>query len=67
MSRTGERRLGSRVTTKVVTKRLKSGETRRYRYYQEVATFRVGKQVKSRYVRYIGKLPSHVAANQKEG
>jgi len=61
----------ARLTTKIVTKRLKSGEIKRYRYYQLVKTYRKGKRVKSQYVRYIGKEPpprAHigVAANQDQ-
>jgi len=59
----------ARLTTKIVTKRLKSGEIKRYRYYQLVRTYRKGKAVKSDYIRYIGKEPpprAHVAANQDQ-
>jgi len=53
------------VTTKIVTKRLASGEVKRYRYYQLVRSFRKGKKVKHKYLRYLGKLPPpDVTANQ---
>jgi hypothetical protein len=54
-----------RVTTKIVTKKLASGEVKSYRYYQLVRTQRRGKKVKSLYLRYLGKDPGrHVAANR---
>lgn len=58
-----------RLTTKVVTKKLKSGEVKRYRYYQLVKTHRLGKKVKHEYVRYIGKEPppgSHTHIQDQE-
>lgn len=53
-----------RITTKIVTKKLRSGELKRYRYYQLVQVKRKGKKVTSKYLQYLGKLPPGVAANR---
>jgi len=45
------------VGTKIVTKRLKDGTIKRYRYYQLMRTYRQGKKGKTKYLRYLGKDP----------
>jgi formamidopyrimidine-DNA glycosylase len=50
-------RAGGYVGTKVVTKRLKDGTVKRYRYYQLMRTYRKGKKGKTQYLEYLGKDP----------
>jgi hypothetical protein len=55
------------VTTKTVTKKLKDGSIKRYKYYQLVRTYRQGGKVRTQFVRYLGKAPRISWSKAEEG
>ncbi len=54
------------VATTFVTKKLKDGSTKRYRYYQLVRSYREGGKAKTKHLAYLGKHPRISEQRAKE-